>query len=187
MHDLSACLISQLERWFLALEPSMVHSGTYVDSGALKINAIPVTLLHLSSTLNALLFILHSTWRFAEPKATVADCCKEVYAAMNNYLVRLYMCALVLICAGEFTGQQPVVDSLQKGIPLTNEQLQQKKVDGRLRKARADLCLLAGSPSDAFEHYKAAMELSKVRKGRFMSFGPLTLSLFAANNWMSMS
>lgn len=34
---------------------------------------------------------------------------------------------------------------------------------GRVSKARADLCLLAGSPRDAFEHYKQTSELAKVR------------------------
>lgn len=34
MHDLSACLVNQLERWALALAPTMFKTIGYADSGA---------------------------------------------------------------------------------------------------------------------------------------------------------
>ena len=40
------------------------------------------------------------------------------------------------------------------------QELKEKKKWGRLQKAKGDMALLAGSPRDAFEHYKCALELS---------------------------
>jgi hypothetical protein len=46
-------------------------------------------------------------------------------------------------------------------IPSNVQELKEKKRWGRLQKAKGDWALLAGSPRDAFEHYKSGMELSK--------------------------
>jgi hypothetical protein len=46
-------------------------------------------------------------------------------------------------------------------IDLHAQELKEKKRWGRLQKAKGDWALLAGSPRDAFEHYKSSMELSK--------------------------
>jgi hypothetical protein len=44
---------------------------------------------------------------------------------------------------------------------LMPQEVKEKKRWGRLQKAKGDWALLAGSPRDAFEHYKSAMELAR--------------------------
>jgi predicted negative regulator of RcsB-dependent stress response len=41
------------------------------------------------------------------------------------------------------------------------QEVKEKKRWGRLQKSKGDWSLLVGSPKDAFEHYKSAMELSR--------------------------
>jgi hypothetical protein len=40
--------------------------------------------------------------------------------------------------------------------------VKEKKRWGRLQKIKGDVALLAGSPRDAFEHYKSSLDLSRV-------------------------
>jgi hypothetical protein len=41
------------------------------------------------------------------------------------------------------------------------QEVKEKKRWGRLQKSKGDWSLLVGSPKDAFEHYKSAMDLSR--------------------------
>jgi hypothetical protein len=74
--------------------------------------------------------------------------------------------------------QQIAGTSMFVHIYIFLQELKEKKRWGRLQKAKGDWALLAGSPRDAFEHYKSGMELSKaaadaiwcVRNGLFNEF-----------------
>eukprot|EP00883_Tetradesmus_obliquus_P010940 jgi/Sobl393_1/3671/SZX73191.1 len=64
--------------------------------------------------------------------------------------------------SGEFLGSS--LAQLEEGLRKLNmneEELKEKRRWGRLQKAKGDWALLAGSPRDAFEHYKSGMELSR--------------------------
>jgi hypothetical protein len=54
-----------------------------------------------------------------------------------------------------------LITSLQTCLHTPLQEVKEKKRWGRLQKAKGDWCLLAGSPKDAFQHYKSAVELSK--------------------------
>lgn len=56
--------------------------------------------------------------------------------------------------AGEFTGGSAVLEEVAKRLTLSDEEVKEKKRWGRLMKHKADFCLMAGSPTDAFEHYR---------------------------------
>ncbi len=43
-----------------------------------------------------------------------------------------------------------------------SDEEKEKRRWGRLQKAKGDMCLMAGSPRDGYDHYKSAMELAKV-------------------------
>lgn len=45
--------------------------------------------------------------------------------------------------------------------PYCLQEVKEKKRWGRLQKLKGDVALLAGSPRDAFEHYKSSLDLSK--------------------------
>lgn len=47
-----------------------------------------------------------------------------------------------------------------------SDEEKEKRRWGRLQKAKGDMCLMAGSPRDGYDHYKSAMELAKVRGWR---------------------
>lgn len=60
----------------------------------------------------------------------------------------------------EFAGAVAVLEEVQKRLQVSDEE-KEKRRWGRLQKAKGDMCLLAGSPRDAFEHYKSSMDLAR--------------------------
>ncbi|KAK9837091.1 hypothetical protein WJX81_002340 [Elliptochloris bilobata] len=60
----------------------------------------------------------------------------------------------------KFVAPTSVVEEVQRRLH-TDEEMQRKRRYGRLQKAMGDISLLAGSPSDAADHYATALELAR--------------------------
>ncbi len=61
---------------------------------------------------------------------------------------------LSLLVAVEFTGASAVLDEMQKRLAMVDGEGREKQRWGRLMKMKGDMCLLCGSPRDAYEHYR---------------------------------
>ena len=63
--------------------------------------------------------------------------------------------SILCLLAADFTGSAPGVrDEMSKRLTLGDGEAREKQRWGRLMKLKGDMCLMCGSPRDAYEHYK---------------------------------
>ncbi|KAF5829122.1 TRAPP II complex [Dunaliella salina] len=62
----------------------------------------------------------------------------------------------------EFTCSSPAMEDVARRFTLDEDEAHEKKRWGRLMKTKGDLCLMAGSCQDAFDHYRTCSDLARI-------------------------
>jgi hypothetical protein len=133
-HESTSCVVlpSELESWVLSASPGSVRlgQGCYADSPEFTGSSAVMEEVASRLTLSADEVGGRGTWG-------TADCGGQQRVAQQTG----WRCG-------------PLTDSCCGCMHLLLVQVREKKRWGRLLKAKGDLCLLAGSHQDAYEHYR---------------------------------
>jgi len=139
MLDFAASLLAELERWMLTASPAMVDLNTFCDTSDKLVGPV--------SVVEEVQRRLHTDEVPPGPPPAAAPCPARAPEPPARG-------------CGACTRQHQRAATQRAG--ASAQEVSRKRRYGRLQKAMGDVSLLAGSPSDAADHYATALELARV-------------------------